>query len=95
MLPFLPMHISRRNNANKPAVHSKRERDVQQSSAVSLSQGMQTPLAAAVPFIRQKQKRLIEKSLLGLRLSGAVLIGALPRVSSVPLEAVDLIENDH
>ena len=60
---------------------------MQTPSIVGYAQSVKTRFSLAVAGIVEQQKRLVEKYLLGFRLTDPMLVYTLAGVSGVPLEA--------
>jgi len=70
------------------------ERDVQTPPIIRTAQGVKPGLKLAVPGIVEQQK-LVEKALLRLSLTNAVLVRTFARVSGVPLKALAPCQINH
>ena len=68
---------------------------MQSTSLERLSQRVKPGFGRAVALVLENEQRLIEERLLSFRLTYAMLIDALARVPSVPIEADDARPIDH
>ena len=89
------MHVSGGDDANQRVLGTKRERDVQPASRGSDPKSMDPVPGSAVLDIVGDQHLLVLEYLLRFDLADAVLVGAFPRISLVPLKSDDPCEIDH
>src|SRR5262249_28774824 len=93
-LALLPAHVACRDHSDQLAVPSKGEGDVQASTVNCLAERVISRFGLAVRGVRQHQHRSVEEHL--LRLShGSIMPIILPGVTVIPVEAGNLIEDDH
>ena len=89
------MHVSGRDDANQRVLGTKRERDVQAASRGSDPKSVEPVLQSAVLDIVADQESVVLEYLFRFDLADAVFVGALLRISLVPLKSDDPREVDH
>lgn len=74
---------------------AKCESDMQTPLILRTAKGVEACLNLTVPDIGEQQQRLVEKDLLGFRLTDPVFVCTLARVSWIPLKALTLCQINH
>jgi len=92
---FFAVHLPGGDRADLPPCKSQGERDVQQPSRSSLSQGMKAGLHLAMFQIRSKHEGHMKKDLLDFGLADLMFVFTLAVVACIPIEPFDLLEVDH
>ena len=83
------MHGPRRNHPDQPAIAAQREADVKWPPVIGVAKSLQSELMNTVANILDDQKRIVEKDLLGFRLSNTMLLDTLAAIPFIPIKALD------